>query len=197
MCRIWADRWPDSRDRIYQFRTFPRKLIEAAPCRSDSHFCGLKVNKWICCVRSMVCWVNGLHVRPLTWYIAFETGIFCFAACQSVGCDTPNFCNIISGAILWLLCFDVNVNDVWIGANVLADPQFAAINLNSYIELCYGQQYCNDCNATKRWKSHHTNTLRDQHYTPRTINWISSKLILFNTSSIESNKFFNEFPFSR
>lgn len=90
------------------------------------------------------------YVRPLTWYFAFETGVLCFAACQSVGCDAPNFRNIVSRAIVWLLCFDVDVNDVRIGTNVLADPQFAAVNLNSYIELCYGQQYCENCNATKR-----------------------------------------------
>lgn len=40
MYRIWADRWRDIRDRIDRCQTFPRKLIKAAPYRSDNHFCG-------------------------------------------------------------------------------------------------------------------------------------------------------------
>lgn len=104
------------------------------------------------CIRYMGHSVNYAlkHLRPLTRNFAFETCIFRFGTRQSVGGDAPHFRHIVTRTIVRLLRFDVDVTDIWIGTHVLANSQLAAINFNRCIEIDCGQQYGDDCNATKR-----------------------------------------------
>lgn len=70
------------------------------------------------------------NLRPSTRKFTFETRISRFATRQSIGCNAPHTRHIVSRASVRLLRVDVDVTDVRIGTQILADAQPTAIDFD-------------------------------------------------------------------